>query len=74
MGRRKRRSPEQIVRKLEDADRRLAEGRGIGQVCHSADENRRPHCLRGVFMQEKNGTGGAPFPLPPHRPSLERRL
>jgi hypothetical protein len=31
MGRRKRHSPEQIVRKLEDADRRLNAGRSIAQ-------------------------------------------
>lgn len=64
MGRRKRHSPEQIVRKLEDADRRLSAGQGIGQVCHSADENRRPHCLRGAFMQEKNGAGGRAVSCP----------
>jgi transposase-like protein len=37
MGRRKRHSPEQIVRKLEDADRRLSAGQGIGQVCQALE-------------------------------------
>lgn len=35
MGKRKRHSPEQIVRKLEDADRRLTAGQTIEQVCQA---------------------------------------
>ena len=37
MGRRKRHSPEQTVRELEDADRRLSAGQGIGQVCQALE-------------------------------------
>jgi len=33
MGKKKRHSPEQIIRKLEDADRRLNAGQSIAQVC-----------------------------------------
>ena len=35
MAKRKRHSPEQIVRKLEDADRLLNAGRPVGQVCQA---------------------------------------
>lgn len=35
MGKRKRHTPEQIVRKLEDADLRLNAGQGIEQVCQA---------------------------------------
>lgn len=37
MGRRKRHSPEQIVRKLEEADRRLNAGQTIAQVCQALE-------------------------------------
>ena len=35
MAKRKRHSPEQIVRKLQDADRLLNAGRPVGQVCQA---------------------------------------
>ena len=37
MGKRKRHTPEQIVRKLEDADRRLTAGQNIAQVCQALE-------------------------------------
>lgn len=37
MAKRKRHSPEQIIRKLEDADRRLTAGQTIAQVCQSLE-------------------------------------
>jgi len=37
MAKRKRHSAEQIIRKLEDADRRLMAGQSIGQVCQSLE-------------------------------------
>jgi len=37
MNKRKRHSPEQIVRKLEDADRRLTAGQSIAQVCQALE-------------------------------------
>jgi len=37
MARRKRHSPEQIVRKLEEADRRLNAGQTIAQVCQALE-------------------------------------
>ena len=37
MAKRKRHSPEQIVRKLEEADRRLNVGQSIAQVCQALE-------------------------------------
>lgn len=37
MSKRKRHSPEQIVKKLEDADRRLAAGQSLAQVCQALE-------------------------------------
>lgn len=37
MAKRKRHSPEQIIRKLEDADRRLNAGQSIAQVCQALE-------------------------------------
>lgn len=37
MSKRKRHTPEQIVRKLEDADRRLSVGQNIAQVCQALE-------------------------------------
>jgi putative transposase len=37
MAKRKRHNPEQIIRKLEDADRRLTAGQSIAQVCQSLE-------------------------------------
>lgn len=37
MGKRKHHSPEQIIRKLEDADRRLTAGQNIAQVCQALE-------------------------------------
>ena len=36
-GRRKRHSPEQIIRKLRDADAMLAAGKTIGEVCQALE-------------------------------------
>ena len=37
MGRRKRHNPEQIVKKLQDADRLLNAGKSLGQVFHTLE-------------------------------------
>jgi putative transposase len=37
MAKRKRHNPEQIIRKLEDADRRLTAGQSIAQVCQALE-------------------------------------
>lgn len=37
MGKRKHHSPEQIIRKLEDADRRLTAGQNVAQVCQALE-------------------------------------
>ena len=37
MAKRKRHNPEQIIRKLEDADRRLNAGQSIAQVCQALE-------------------------------------
>lgn len=37
MSKRKRHSPEQIVKKLEDADRRLTAGQSVAQVCQALE-------------------------------------
>lgn len=52
MGRRKRHSPEQIVRKLEDADRRLNAGQSIGQVCQALEVS------EASFHRWRNQYGG----------------
>lgn len=54
---RKRHSPEQIVRKLEDADRRLTAGQTIAQVCQAlevseASFHRWRHQYGGMKAQE----------------------
>lgn len=52
MGRRKRHSPEQIVRKLEDADRRLNAGQSIAQVCQALEVS------EASFHRWRNQYGG----------------
>ena len=37
MAKRRRHTPEQIIRKLEDADRRLTAGQSIAQVCQALE-------------------------------------
>jgi transposase-like protein len=37
MAKRKRHSPEQVIRKLEEADRRLTTGQSIAQVCQALE-------------------------------------
>lgn len=37
MAKRKRHSPEQIIRKLEEADRRLTAGQSLAQVCQALE-------------------------------------
>jgi putative transposase len=52
MGKRKRHSPEQIVRKLEEADRRLNAGQGIEQVCQALEIS------EATFHRWRNQYGG----------------
>jgi transposase-like protein len=57
MGKRKRHSPEQIVRKLEEADLRLNAGQSIEQVCQAlaiseATYHRWRHQYGGMKAQE----------------------
>jgi putative transposase len=49
---RKRHSPEQIIRKLRDADRMLSEGKGIGQVCQALE------VAEATFHRWRNQYGG----------------
>jgi len=49
---RKRHSPEQIVRKLEDADRRLTAGQTIAQVCQALEVS------EASFHRWRNQYGG----------------
>ncbi len=51
-GRRKRHSPEQIVRKLRDADAMLAAGRTIGEVCQALETS------EATFHRWRNQYGG----------------
>lgn len=52
MNKRKRHSPEQIVRKLEDADRRLTAGQSIAQVCQALEVS------EASFHRWRNQYGG----------------
>lgn len=52
MGRRKRHTPEQIVRKLRDADAMLAAGRTIGEVCQALEISEQ------TFHRWRNQYGG----------------
>jgi transposase-like protein len=57
MAKRKRHNPEQIIRKLEEADRRLNAGQSIGQVCQAlevseATFHRWRHQYGGMKAQE----------------------
>ena len=52
MGRRKRHSPEQIVRKLEEADRRLNAGQTVAQVCQALEVS------EATFHRWRNQYGG----------------
>lgn len=52
MKKRKRHSPEQIVRKLEDADRRLNAGQSIEQVCQALEIS------EATFHRWRNQFGG----------------
>jgi len=49
---RKRHSPEQIIRKLRDADRMLSEGRDIGAVCQALE------VCEATFHRWRNQYGG----------------
>jgi transposase-like protein len=48
----KRHNPEQIIRKLEDADRRLTAGQNISQVCQVLEIS------EGTFHRWRNQYGG----------------
>ncbi len=50
--RRKRHSPEQIIRKLRDADAMLAGGKGIGEVCQALEVS------EATFHRWRNQYGG----------------
>jgi putative transposase len=52
MTKRKRHRPEQIVRKLEDADRRLNAGQSIAQVCQALE------ITEATFHRWRNQYGG----------------
>ncbi len=49
---RKRHSPEQIIRKLRDADRMLSEGKDIGSVCQQLE------IAEATFHRWRNQYGG----------------
>ena len=49
---RKRHSPEQIIRKLRDADRMLSEGKGIAEVCQALE------VAEATFHRWRNQYGG----------------
>ena len=49
---RKRHSPEQIIRKLRDADRMLSEGKTIGEVCQQLE------VVEATFHRWRNQYGG----------------
>jgi len=49
---RKRHSPEQIIRKLRDADRMLSEGKGIAEVCQVLE------VAEATFHRWRNQYGG----------------
>jgi transposase-like protein len=49
---RKRHSPEQIIRKLREADRMLSEGRTIGEVCQQLE------VAEATFHRWRNQYGG----------------
>ena len=49
---RKRHSPEQIIRKLRDADRMLSEGKGIAEVCQQLE------VVEATFHRWRNQYGG----------------
>ena len=52
MGKRKRHSPEQIIRKLDEADRRLNAGQRIEQVCQALEIS------EATFHRWRNQYGG----------------
>ena len=52
MAKRKRHTPEQIIRKLQDADRRLNAGQTIAQVCQALEIS------EGSFHRWRNKYGG----------------
>ena len=52
MAKRKRRNPEQIIRKLADADRRLNAGQSIAQVCQALEVS------EATFHRWRNQFGG----------------
>jgi putative transposase len=49
---RKRHSPEQIIRKLRDADRMLSEGKGVAEVCQQLE------IAEATFHRWRNRYGG----------------
>ena len=49
---RKRHSPEQIIRKLREADRMLSEGKGIAEVCQQLE------VVEATFHRWRNQYGG----------------
>ena len=53
---RKRHSPEQIIRKLREADRLLSEGRTIGEVCQQLE------VVEATFHRWRNQYGGMKAP------------
>jgi putative transposase len=49
---RKRHSPEQVIRKLREADRMLSEGKGIAEVCQQLE------IVEATFHRWRNQYGG----------------
>jgi len=50
---RKRHSPEQIIRKLREADRMMSEGKGVAEVCQALE------VAEATFHRWRNQYGGS---------------
>ena len=66
MSKKKRHSPEQIVRKLEDADRRLTAGQRISQVCQVLEIS------EATYHRWRNQYGGMKAPEARRLKELEK--
>ena len=61
MATRNRHSPEQVVRKLTQADRMMAEGKDIADVCRELQVSEQ------TYYRWRNQFGAMPAHTPPHR-------
>jgi transposase-like protein len=66
MSKRKRHNPEQIVKKLEDADRRLNAGQNIAQVCQALEVS------EATYHRWRNQYGGMKAPEAKRLKELEQ--